>query len=63
VLDAAGTLRGILSMNDVVREAGEDGDGGVGAEDALHALQVIGEHRYPARKEDNLDVTALSRFL
>jgi len=63
VLDAAGDLRGILSMNDVAREAGPGLDGGVTQEDALGALRVIGEHRYPARKEDNVDVTALSRFV
>jgi predicted transcriptional regulator len=63
VLDAAGDLRGILSMNDVLREAGAGLDGGLAPEEALRALQVIGEHRYPARKEDNVDVTALSRFV
>lgn len=63
VLDATGDLRGILSMNDVAREARPGVDGGVTEEDALRALQAIGEHRYPAGKEDNVDVTALSRFV
>ncbi|MGE5277518.1 MAG: CBS domain-containing protein [Acidobacteriota bacterium] len=63
VVDAAGNLRGILCMNDVVREAGADLDGPVSPDEVLRALQAIGEHRYPARKEDNVDVTALSRFV
>lgn len=63
VIDAAGQLRGILSVNDVFRNAEPDASGRISYEDAARALQAIGEHRYPAQREHNVDVTALSEFV
>ena len=63
VVDAAGALRGILSMNDVVRGAGPGGQGRISYADALRTLQAIGEHRYPREEEHNADVTALSEYV
>lgn len=63
VVDAAGQLRGILSINDVARNAEREADGRISFEDALGTFQAIGEHRYPAREEHDVDVTALSEFV
>jgi len=63
VVDAVGQLRGILSMNDIARNAEREAEGRISYEDALGTFQIIGEHRYPAREEHNVDVTALSEFV
>ncbi|HEY7575701.1 MAG TPA: CBS domain-containing protein, partial [Thermoanaerobaculia bacterium] len=61
VLDARGTLCGILTLNDVVRATGPEG--GVAAAETLQTLRVVGERPYPRRREDNRDAMGLSEFV
>lgn len=62
-VDARGKLRGILALNDVIRRAEPEGTAAISHADAVETLRVIGEHRYPAKRVDNVDVTALSEFV
>jgi signal-transduction protein with cAMP-binding, CBS, and nucleotidyltransferase domain len=64
VIDTAGRLCGILSINDVIRHTEQAGDGqAVSYEDTVKTLQHICEHRYPAAPAKPADVTELARFL
>jgi signal-transduction protein with cAMP-binding, CBS, and nucleotidyltransferase domain len=64
VVDAAGKLCGILSINDVIRHTEQAGDGqAISYEDTVKTLQDICEHRYPVAPAKPADVTELARFV
>lgn len=64
VVDRQGKLRGMLSINDVIRGVRPDRHGsGISPGQAVRTLRAICEHRDPAKKEENRDVTVLSEFV
>ena len=50
VVDKSGTLKGILSMNDVILQAKSETDG-VFKDDVIRALKAICEHRQPIKSK------------